>query len=121
MLESFTMDLAESKCSCRKWDITGIPCAYAISYIFFNRKEAEKYVHDCYKVTTYQACCEPLIDPINVQKMRRRNGLPPVQPPIKRRPSSKLKKKRAKEPDEPRSGRKRKGVGISKSASLVAN
>ena len=53
--------------------------------------------------------------------MRRRNGLPPVQPPIKRRPSSKLKKKRAKEPDEPRSGRKRKGVGISKSASLVAN
>ncbi|XP_065638677.1 uncharacterized protein LOC136071386 [Quercus suber] len=46
MLESFTMDLAESKCSCRKWDITSIPCAHAISCIFFNREEAEKYVHD---------------------------------------------------------------------------
>ena len=121
MLESFTMDLAESKCSCRKWDITGIPCAHAISCIFFNKKEAKKYVHDCYKVTTYQACYEPLINPINVHNMRRRNGLPPVQPPIKRKPSSRLKKKRAKEPDEPRSGRKRKGVSISKSASLVAN
>ena len=69
-LESFTMDLAESKCSCRKWDITNIPCAHAISYIlFFNREEAKKYVHDCYKVTTYQVYYEPFIDPIYGQNM----------------------------------------------------
>ena len=49
MLESFTMDLAESKCSYRKWDITSIPCAHAISCIFFNKEEAEKYVHDVTK------------------------------------------------------------------------
>ena len=45
-LEIFTMDLAESKCSCKKWDITGIPCVHAISSIFFNREDAEKYVDD---------------------------------------------------------------------------
>ena len=49
MLESFTVDLAESKCSYRKWDITSIPCAHAISCIFFNKEEAEKYVHDVTK------------------------------------------------------------------------
>lgn len=76
MLESFTMDLAESKCSWRKLDLTCIPCAHAISYIFFNREKVEKYVHYCYKVTTYQACYEPLIDPINGQNMWRPSGLP---------------------------------------------
>nr|XP_023920481.1 uncharacterized protein LOC112032006 [Quercus suber] len=69
---------------------------------------------DFYKVTTYQACYEPLIDPINGQNMWRPCVLPPVQPPIKRRPPGRPKKKRAKEPDEPISGRKRRGVGISK-------
>ena len=37
-LESFTVDLTESKRNCRKWDITSILCAYAISCIFFNRE-----------------------------------------------------------------------------------
>ena len=36
-LQSFTVDLATAHCSCRKWDISGIPCAYAITYIFFKR------------------------------------------------------------------------------------
>nr|POF09274.1 hypothetical protein CFP56_18142 [Quercus suber] len=46
--------------------------------------------------------------------MWRPSGLPPVQPPIKRRPPGRPKKKRALEPDEPRSHRKNRGLGISK-------
>ena len=40
-LQSFTIDLSITHCSCRKWDISGIPCAHAITYIFFNRQDAE--------------------------------------------------------------------------------
>ena len=40
-LQSFIVDLATSHCSCRKWNITGIPCAHAIFCIFFNRQDAE--------------------------------------------------------------------------------
>ena len=47
--ESFIVNLEEKKCSCRKWDIIGIPCCHSISYIFFNRKDAEKHVNACYK------------------------------------------------------------------------
>ena len=36
-LQSFTVDLAIAHYSCRKWDISGIPCAHAITCIFFNR------------------------------------------------------------------------------------
>ena len=39
------------------------------------------------------------------------SGVTPIQPPIKRRPPGRLKKKRAREPNEPTSGKR---VGISK-------
>ncbi|KAK9986881.1 hypothetical protein SO802_031832 [Lithocarpus litseifolius] len=68
-LQSFTVDLATTHCSCRKWDISGIPCAHAITCIFFNRQDVEQYVHPCYHVSTYKACYEPIIAPINGQNM----------------------------------------------------
>nr|POE44608.1 hypothetical protein CFP56_77093 [Quercus suber] len=52
--------------------------------------------------------------PINDQNMWRPSGLPLVQPPIKRRPPGRPKKKRALKPNEPRSHRKNRGLGISK-------
>ncbi|KAK9998276.1 hypothetical protein SO802_017879 [Lithocarpus litseifolius] len=89
-LQSFTVDLEKGHCSCRKWDTTGIPCAHAVSYIFFNRQHAEQYVHRCFHVSTYKACYKP--------------------PPIKRRPPGRPKKKRARKVGEP-AGRR---AGISK-------
>ncbi|XP_023885703.2 uncharacterized protein LOC111997793 [Quercus suber] len=117
-LESFIVDLEEKKCSCRKWDIIGIPCYHAISCIFFNREDVEKYVNACYKRTTYIDCYEPIIEPINGQNMWRPSGLPLVQLLIKRRPPGRPKKKRALEPDEPRSHRKKRVLGISKQCKL---
>ena len=107
------MDLEKRTCTCRKWDITSIPCCHAISCIFFNREAAKKYTNDYYKVSTYKACYEPIIDPINGQNMWTPTGLPPVQPPITRRPPGRPKKKRAREPNERRRGHS-KGLGIAK-------
>nr|POE44831.1 hypothetical protein CFP56_75991 [Quercus suber] len=100
-LQSFTVDLATAHFSCRKWDISGIPFAHAILCIFFNRQDAEHYVHPCYHVSTYKACYEPIIAPINGQNMCRSSDVAPVHPPIKRRPPGRPNKKRAKEPNEP--------------------
>ena len=108
------MNLEEKKCGCRKWDIIGIPCCDAISYIFFNREDAEKYVNACYKRTTYIDCYDPIIEPINGQNTWRPSGLPLVQPLTKRRPPGRPKKKRALELDEPESHKKNRGLGISK-------
>ena len=73
-------------------------------------EEAEQYVHRCFHVSTYKACYEPVIAPINGQNMWRPSGVQPVQPPIKRIPPGKSKKKRTREASEP-AGRK---AGISK-------
>ena len=112
-LVSFIVDVSKRTCSCRKWDISGIPCCYAISCIFFNREAAEKYTDDCYRVNTYKACYELVINPINGQSMWTPTGLPLVQPPIKRRLPGRPKKKRAREPNEP-SKEHNKGLGIAK-------
>ena len=97
-LESFTVDLEKKRCSCRKWDITGIPCCHAISCIFFSREDFEKYINACYKKTIYIDCYDPIIEFINGQNMWRPSGPSPMQPHIKRRPPSRTKKKRALEP-----------------------
>nr|POE69396.1 hypothetical protein CFP56_08649 [Quercus suber] len=68
--------------------------------------------------TTYIDCYEPIIEPINGQNMWRPSGLPLVQLLIKRRPPGRPKKKRALEPDEPRSHRKKRVLGISKQCKL---
>ena len=109
-LQNFTVDMEKRHGSYRKWDTTAIPCAHAISCIFFNRQKAEQYVHRCFHVSTYKAYYEPVITPINGQNMWRPSGIQPVQSLIKRKPPGRPKKKRTKEAGEP-AGRR---VGISK-------
>ena len=62
---------------------------------------------------TELACYKPMINPINNQNMWTPIGLSPMQPPIKKRPPGRPKKKRAKEPNEPSKGHS-KGLGIVK-------
>ena len=64
-LVSFIVGLTKRTYSCRKWDISGIPCCHEISCIFFNKEATEKYTDDYYRVSTYKTCYELVIDPIN--------------------------------------------------------
>nr|POE65458.1 hypothetical protein CFP56_49537 [Quercus suber] len=84
------------------------------------REAAEKYTDDYYRVSTYKACYEPVIDLINGQNIWTPIGLPPMQPPIKRRSPGRPKKKRAREPNEPSKGHS-KGLGISKRCKSCGN
>ncbi|KAL2902291.1 putative protein FAR1-RELATED SEQUENCE 10 [Bienertia sinuspersici] len=51
-MDSLNVDLEAKSCTCRKWDLTGIPCCHAISCIYFCNLEAENFVHECYKKET---------------------------------------------------------------------
>jgi len=50
-------------------DITGIPCAHAITYIFISRQDAEQYVHKHFQVSIDKAYYETKIAPINGQNI----------------------------------------------------
>lgn len=64
-LRLFSVDLKERTCSCKRWDLTGIPCKHAIATIWVKKDELEKYVHECYTVEQYRKSYYPSILPIN--------------------------------------------------------
>lgn len=78
--EQFTVNLDEHSCSCRKWNLTGIPYNYAISVIFFDGRDPEDYVTDHFRVDTflriYQLNIERMDGPDNQYKIE----MPPLLP-----------------------------------------
>ncbi|CAN6171229.1 unnamed protein product [Urochloa humidicola] len=60
----FTVDLDKKECSCRYWQLSGLPCPHAISSIFFKTNKLDDYIASCYYVEdfkkTYSYCLQPL-------------------------------------------------------------
>ncbi|KAH7855207.1 hypothetical protein Vadar_022329 [Vaccinium darrowii] len=108
------VDLEKRECTCRRWDISGVPCGHAISAIHFNKQNVEDYTSDYYKVETYKRVYAPLIYPTNGSDLWKSTGLPPILPPPQRRPTGRPKKLRRREPDEPN-----KGVKLRRSGTTV--
>lgn len=52
-LDQLVVDLENKTCTCRKWDLTGVPCCHSVACIFFLNMEAENFVDDCYNRDVY--------------------------------------------------------------------
>ncbi|KAL8499075.1 hypothetical protein ACS0TY_022155 [Phlomoides rotata] len=50
----YTVDLNHWRCSCRAWQLTGIPCTHAICAILGEQLEPGDFVHDYYIVAMYK-------------------------------------------------------------------
>jgi hypothetical protein len=60
----FTVDLYNKVCSCRYWQLSGLPCPHAISCIFFKTNCLDDYIAPCYSTEsfkkTYAHCRQPV-------------------------------------------------------------
>ncbi|KAH7844546.1 hypothetical protein Vadar_029198 [Vaccinium darrowii] len=92
--EQYTVDLNIRSCSCRKWDLCGIPCPHAIAAIQEKKDKVEGYISKWYSETSYINAYQPLVKPINGSKMWPKTGFTPVIPPSERRKQGRPKKKR---------------------------
>ena len=69
--DQYVVDLNDRSCTCRNWEITGMPCKHAVAAIWdriANSEDSspvEEYVHPCYMTTTWRAMYFNKIDPIN--------------------------------------------------------
>ncbi|KAB2609016.1 hypothetical protein D8674_012184 [Pyrus ussuriensis x Pyrus communis] len=61
--KKFDVDLATRKCTCKKWDLCGIPCALAIAYIL-RKQNPYMYMDDCYKQAAYLRAYSHVITPM---------------------------------------------------------
>ncbi|KAG5565384.1 hypothetical protein RHGRI_001324 [Rhododendron griersonianum] len=88
-------------CTCRRWDLTSIPCAHALVVLRDSKKKAEGLVHYYYQKQAYINTYKHVIYPMNGMDMWEKTNKPPIEPPHYTRNSRRPKKCRMREPDEP--------------------
>ncbi|XP_050204899.1 uncharacterized protein LOC126677837 [Mercurialis annua] len=98
--DQFIVCLKTKSCSCRAWDISGIPCAHALACINFMRFDVCDYVDGWYKKEKYQEAYRFSLQPINgINMWPNVEGFDILPPPYKKLPG-RPKKNRRKDPDE---------------------
>ncbi|CAN0843831.1 hypothetical protein LINGRAHAP2_LOCUS4067 [Linum grandiflorum] len=75
------VDLNNWTCTCRKWELSGIPCKHAISCIHMIGDRAENYVHKCYWVENYMKAYGVRICPMVGVESWESSDRTPIKPP----------------------------------------
>ncbi|KAH1129976.1 hypothetical protein J1N35_001354 [Gossypium stocksii] len=97
------IDHVNSSCSCRKWDLLGIPCKHVISYMKLLGVSPKTYVNTCYFVTTQLNIYSHLINLVKgLMQWEHVRDIEPILLPMIRRPPGRPKQTRRKEVDEER-------------------
>lgn len=100
LMEQFSVDTGVRSCSCRKWDISGIPCKHGIAAIGLEGKKPEDFVDRVYSLYAYMAAYTPIIGPCNGPNNWPRSTFDPVVPPKKMKLPGRPKMKRKLEHGE---------------------
>lgn len=101
--EQTVVNLKQKVCTCRKWEVSGIPCKHAIACIYDmadNNMDVgipEDWVHDSYKLKTWIEVYSHKVNPVNGPQFWKKfecatTLLPPKVVPQIGRPSKKRKK-----------------------------
>ncbi|KAG8366649.1 hypothetical protein BUALT_Bualt17G0101600 [Buddleja alternifolia] len=105
----YAVDIGLRTCSCRRWDLCGIPCIHGVSAIVASDREPEEYVHRCYNKETFLKAYGFIINPVRGQVEWPKTGRGPVSPNFEFRLPGRPKKYRKKDDGEqPRAASKKK-------------
>ena len=108
----FEVDMKNKTCSCRKWQLTGIPCCHGCQAILSINAEPETYMNDCFKKDTYMRAYSHLMCPMKGSKEWPIAQQVKLFPPKARRMPGRPKKHRRREADEEGSGTRLSKKGI---------
>ncbi|KAL0355126.1 UNVERIFIED_CONTAM: hypothetical protein Sradi_3959500 [Sesamum radiatum] len=108
------VDLGGKSCSCRKWQLSGIPCKHACCAIYHQRQDPVDYVAECYSVETYKNVYAPAILPMSHEGLWSESYTIPPLPSNFGRGAGRPAKSRRRESDEPTLKNKKKRKQILK-------
>ncbi|PPS03468.1 hypothetical protein GOBAR_AA17193 [Gossypium barbadense] len=95
------VDLVQNSCSCRNWDLTGIPCMHALPVIHVKNEFPDTYVQTWHTKQTQIQIYFNFVSPVRGPKQwASLSNMLPILPPPLRRPPGRPTKVRRKEPDE---------------------
>ncbi|GKU90689.1 hypothetical protein SLEP1_g4653 [Rubroshorea leprosula] len=78
--DKFVVDLIGKNCSCRAWDLTGIPCLHALSAIGLGNFNLDEFVSIWYKRVKYECAYNVPIVPCNGEKFWENYHREPLEP-----------------------------------------
>ena len=96
----FIVDIKEKKCECRRWDLTGIPCAHAISCLRHERIAPKSMLPECYSTTSYLLAYGQHIRPCRDKSTWDKVAATEILPPIYEKKVGRPPKSRKKQPHE---------------------
>ncbi|XP_021807307.1 uncharacterized protein LOC110751181 [Prunus avium] len=95
----YVVDLERHTCTCRKWDLCGIPCSHSMAAIARTEKSPYDFLHSLYKRGAYDRAYESYISPMPSQEYWRKTGHRPIKPPLYHKQPGRPRTSRQKEPD----------------------
>jgi hypothetical protein len=60
----FIVDLDKKECTCRGWQLTGLPCVHAIAFIGTRKVDLEDFFHHYYSIEMFKAAYASVVPPM---------------------------------------------------------
>ncbi|XP_014496741.1 uncharacterized protein LOC106758320 [Vigna radiata var. radiata] len=92
--DKYVVNIDDSSCTCRTWQLTGIPCSHSLAVMKFLNIDGETFIDSYYFKSKYEETYSTIIYPINGAKMWNITPYPDVYPPHKRVLPGRPKRKR---------------------------
>ncbi|XP_015954627.1 uncharacterized protein LOC107478987 [Arachis duranensis] len=106
---NMAVDLGKSICTCRFWQITGMPCVHACAAISKINRNSEDFCHYWLTMKAYRDTYKHSLNPIPGQDLWERSEQNrPLAPKMKRKPRSTIQKRWKDADEEPSSVKKSK-------------
>ncbi|XP_024011246.1 uncharacterized protein LOC112086517 [Eutrema salsugineum] len=96
---SYTVDMVAKTCSCRRWNMTGIPCRHVLRVLLYRKLDPQDYVSDWYLTSKWRNQYKNPIRSVNGIDLWRVSGETRIQPPPredKHGPTKKQKRMKGK-------------------------
>ena len=97
----FTVDLRSQTCSCRYWQVSGIPCQHACAALFKMSEEPNNYLNMCFSLETYKKTYQHVLQPVEHESAWPISPNPKPLPPRVKKMPGRPKKNRRRDPSEP--------------------
>ncbi|PWA75659.1 hypothetical protein CTI12_AA115750 [Artemisia annua] len=88
------VNIVEKSCTCRRWEITGLPCKHVVATnwnMALNRQEVgavETWAHPCYYLNTWEATYKHNVSPITSNEHWEKSSVPTTIVPPKSQPNA---------------------------------
>ncbi|KAL4566065.1 hypothetical protein LXL04_030175 [Taraxacum kok-saghyz] len=106
---SYCVDLGSWYCTCRLWELPGVPCVHAIAAMYFDQQNPEDFINPVFSIEKFKSSYDTFIQPMNGSNLWHTTPYEKPLPPISRRMPGRPtvnKKRHASENDNRRPGKR---------------